>query len=306
MEFGKPEEEVREILDRSRPKLLAAREKRIKPERDEKILTSWNGLMISAFAAAYQATGNRAYLETGKQGAGFILDHLYQDDRLLRVSKDGRNKLNAYLDDYAFFAAALIDLFEAGLEPVYLEHADRLVRTTLDQFWDEKGGGFFFTGKDHESLIQRPKSNHDQAIPSGGGVAAMNLLRLGLYRNSGEYAGKGEELLRLYHPMMRENPFGFASMFQALDFHLQGPQEVVIAGPLSHPRTGEMVAGVQKLYLPNKVLFAIDPERPPSFIPEFEKGKGGDGTAPKATVCRNFTCSSPVGSWPELEKLLGG
>ena len=290
-------------LTEAKQKLFAVREQRIKPGRDEKILTSWNGLMLSAFAEGYKVLGNPRYLEIARLTTSFIFTRLYRDGRLLRSYKDGQAKFNAYLDDYAFFAAALIDLYEATFERSYLDRALVLTETLLTRFWDEKEGAFFFTGSDHEELISRSKSAFDGSVPSGNSVAALNLLRLFYLIEKQDYLSKAEKLLRLFYDAMEQNPFGFSNMLCALDFYLRRPQEIVLLGKPDEPEIREMIAEVHSLFLPNKVLVCIDPQREVT-LPSLLAGKtriGGQGTA---YVCHNFTCSLPVTDREALKELL--
>src|SRR5215510_7274726 len=196
--FHRDTEEITRLIDEAKRKLFAVRETRVKPGRDDKILTSWNGLMLSAFAEAYKVLGNPRYLEIARQTTDFLFANLCREGRLLRSFKDGQAKFNAYLDDYAFFAAALIDLYEATFERSYLERAVEFTEVLLSRFWDEKDGGFFFTSSDHEALIARTKPAFDGSIPSGNSVAVCNLLRLAFLTENQAYLTKAEQVLRLF------------------------------------------------------------------------------------------------------------
>src|SRR2546422_196161 len=178
--------DVEKVIAEARRKLLEVRERRVKPLRDEKILTSWNGLMISGVLDAYQTLGSPAYLEMADKALAFLLDRAYKNGRLFRTVTGGIGKLNGYLDDYAFLTAALIDAFEATAKPTSLDKARELTAVMVEQFWDPQTGGCFFTGKDHESLLQRMKTGEDSAIPSGNAVATMNFLRLFFYTGHAE------------------------------------------------------------------------------------------------------------------------
>src|SRR6185295_18429253 len=165
-------EELSASLDRSRQILFAVREKRVKPARDEKILTAWNGLMLASFAEAAAVLDRSDYLEAAQRNARFVLDNLRRDQLLLRTYKDGQAKLNAYLEDYAFFIDGLVTLFETSGELLWLEEAVSLTTKMIDEFWDDEEGGFFYTGRSHENLIVRSKDFFDNATPSGNSVAA--------------------------------------------------------------------------------------------------------------------------------------
>ena len=302
--FHRDEEEVTHLLDEAKRKLFAVRETRVKPGRDDKILTSWNGLMLSAFAEAYKVLGNSRYLEIARQTTDFLFTNLYRDGRLLRSFKDGEAKFNAYLDDYAFFVAALIDLYEATFERAYLQRAVELMDTLLSGFWDEKEGSFFFTGSDHEALITRTKSAFDGSIPSGNSVAVFNLLRLSALTENQDYLTKAEQVLRLFYDAMEQNPFGFSNLLCALDFHLTRPQEIVLLGDKEAPATKEMLARIHGLFLPNKTLTCCDPHDPSAAVPTVLAGRTQIEGKLTVYVCHNFTCSLPVTEWGALKELL--
>ena len=287
----------------ARRKLLEVRERRVKPLRDDKILTGWNGLMLSGVLDAYQTLGNAAYLDMAEKALAFLLEHAYKNGRLFRTVTGGIGKLNAYLDDYAFLAAALIDAFEATAKPAYLDKARELTAVMLEQFWDSQAGGCFFTGKDHEPLIQRMKTAEDSAIPSGNAVAAMNFLRLFHYTGEPNYLDKAEQTLRLFRTHMDQNPFGMASMLCALDFYLAKPKEIVLVGKPGAAEMTDLLLKIYGRYVPNKTLVRVD-NAGSGYVPAAAKGKTAIDGKPTAYVCHNFTCSQPVTDWPALEKLL--
>ncbi|MFQ5950102.1 MAG: thioredoxin domain-containing protein, partial [Nitrospiria bacterium] len=229
-ETGTSPESLEQTIKGARQKLLQEREKRVKPFRDEKILTSWNGLMIGAFVEGYLVSRNERYLSTAKKGAEFILTSLCKEGRLLRTFKNGRGKLNAYLEDYVFFIDALLDLYEATFEPGYLDHAKQFTAQLIDQFWDNTEGGFFFTPNDHESLIARHKPSTDQSIPSGNAVAARILLRLFYLTGEKDYFEKGEKTLQSFSNVMEEDVFSTGNMIAAADFYLRRPKEILVVG----------------------------------------------------------------------------
>jgi uncharacterized protein YyaL (SSP411 family) len=304
-EFHKAPDEVVAILQEARQITFLAREKRVKPSRDEKILTSWNALMISSVAEAYKVLGDPAYLEMGRKCSDFMMTHLFKNDRLLSTYKDGIAKLNGYLDDYDFLIASLLDLYEATFESAYLDQADHLARIMLEQFWDEETGGFYFTGKDHEPLITRTKSGYDHSIPSGNAVAGMDLLRLSYLTDHSDYLTKAEAVLRLFYQPMQENPFGYASMLAALDFYLERPKEIVLVGKKESQETQQMLRQIHSLYLPNKTLSFVDPDRPDSGrIPSLVKGKTQQNGTLTVYVCHHYTCSTPATEWEAVKELL--
>ena len=287
----------------ARRKLLEVRERRVKPLRDDKILTGWNGLMLSGVLDAYQTLSNAAYLDMAEKALAFLLEYAYKNGRLFRTVTGGIGKLNAYLDDYAFLTAALIDAFEATAKPTYLDKARELTAVMLEQFWDSQAGGCFFTGKDHEPLIQRMKTAEDSAIPSGNAVAAMNFLRLFHYTGKPNYLDKAEQTLRLFRAHMDQNPFGMASMLCALDFYLSKPKEIVLVGKPGAAEMKDLLLKIYGRYVPNKTLVLVD-NAGSGYVPAAAKGKTAIDGKPTAYVCHNFTCSQPVTDWQSLEKLL--
>jgi uncharacterized protein YyaL (SSP411 family) len=300
-----PAGEIIETLERGKAKLFAEREKRIKPHRDEKVLASWNGLMIQAFADAYAVLGEKTYREAAERAADFIFKNLYRNGRLLRTWKDGEGKLNAYLDDYAYLANALLELYQVTFEPKQLDRAKDLVKTLNDQFWDDEGGGYFFTARDHEPLIARFKSALDESVPSGNSVAAQALLTL--YHHTGErdYLDRAERLLKLFFPNMDENPFGYGSLLNALDFYFRKPKEIVLIGEKGDPAAEALLREIHKVYLPNRTLIAVEPGAAEA-LPEPVRGKGQVDGKPTVYVCQNFTCSLPVTTVEEALSLLKG
>jgi uncharacterized protein YyaL (SSP411 family) len=305
-EFHSPPEEVGNILKDARQRMFLSREKRGMPFRDEKILTAWNALMISAAVKAYTILGDIDYLKMGRDCTDFIIRVLFKNNHLLSSYKNGLTKFNGYLDDYAFFIAAILDLYEATLESYYLEKADMIAGIMLEQFWDESGGGgFYFTGNDHETLIARVKSGYDHSIPSGNAAAAMDMLRLSYLTDSKDYLNRAETILRLFYRPAQENPFGFASMFSALDFYLEGPKEIMLVGKKESHELAEMLRRIHQLYLPNKVITFVDAEKiKRGQLPSVLRGKGLKDNKLTVYVCHNFTCSKPVTEWADLKELL--
>jgi uncharacterized protein YyaL (SSP411 family) len=290
----------------ARQTLLNAREQRIKPLRDDKILTSWNGLMISGVLDAYQTLGNPAYLAMAEKALAFLLTSAYKNGRLFRTVTDGHGRLNGYLDDYAFLTAALIDAFEATSGHEYLEKACELTAVLLEQFWDPQAGGCFFTGCDHETLIQRMKSGEDSAIPSGNAITTMNFLRLFSYTDEQIYLDRAKQTLRLFREQMSRNPYGTSSLLCALDFYLSKPKDIVLVGSRSDPEMAGLLSKIHGRYVPNKTLMVIngDTEQGSVGVPAAAKGKTAVLGKPTAYICHNFTCSQPVTDWEALVKLL--
>jgi uncharacterized protein YyaL (SSP411 family) len=302
--FRKQQSEIENLIARVKQKLFAEREKRIKPFRDEKIITAWNGLMISGLAEAIKIEAKPSYVDAANRTVNFFFAKMFRDGFLLHTYKDGTAKLLGYLDDYAFFATGLLDLYEANLERKHLERAVQLADMMLSEFWDEADGGFFYTGKSHEQLISRAKPIFDASVPSGNSLATHLLLRLHYLTGKDEYLQRAETVLRAYYDAMESQPFGFAHMLCALDFYLQKPYEIVVVGKRDDPQTQALLAKIHSRYLPNITLQLASPQEPLEKISPLLAGKTQVGGKPTVYVCRNFTCSAPVTAWEELEPLL--
>ena len=303
--FRRDVPEVEPVIADSRARLFAARAPRVKPDRDEKMLTAWNALMISAFATAGAVLDEPRYRQVAVDAVAFVEAQLQRGDRLLSTCKDGVAKLNGYLDDYAFFIAALLDVFELMQDRRYLKQAVRLADAMLAHFWDASSAGFYFTSDDHEALIVRSKPAFDGSIPSGNSVALYNLLRLFHYTERPDYLDRAEAMLRLYGDAMRAQPFGFANMLCAVDFYTQQPYEIVVVGKPDAPDAAALLRHIRQTYLPNATLSVVDPSHA-EHLPALLQGKGQlDGKA-TVYVCHRRTCSVPVTTWEALEPLLVG
>ena len=217
-------------VDKARAKLFAAREKRVRPGRDEKVLVSWNALAIRGMAHAGRVFGRREWLQSAERSLAFIRSSMWRDGKLLATYKDGRAHLNAYLDDYALLIAALLELMQARFSADELRFATELANTLLGEFEDAEQGGFFFTGKSHERLFHRPKPGHDHATPSGNAVAAWSLARLAALTGEDRYTRAAERTVALFYPQMRDYPAGYAAMAVALAEQLVPPKMLVLRG----------------------------------------------------------------------------
>ena len=293
---GISEEELRGALERSRGKLFELREQRVKPDRDEKILTAWNGLMLASFAEAGVVLNRPGYTTAARRNAEFVLSSLRRDGSLLRTWKDGIAKFNAYLEDYAFLIEGLVTLYETTGEFQWLKEALTLTERMIDEFWDEDAGAFFFTGKSHESLIVRSKDYFDNATPSGNSVAAMVLLRLAILMDSEKYRSLATAVLREVGDQARRYPSGFGYALSAAYFLLSSPREVAIVDSDQSNR-GQMIAETWRRYLPNKVVASG------GAVPLLENRPMIDGLA-TAYVCENYTCKHPVTDLKALAELL--
>jgi uncharacterized protein YyaL (SSP411 family) len=302
--FRRDRGEIEALVTNAREALFREREKRIKPFRDEKVITSWNGLMLSGLAEAMKISPQPAYLEAANRNLQFIFAKLFNDGRLLHVYKNGQAKLAGYLDDYAFLAVGLLDLYETTLEAFALGRAIELADTMLREFRDENGGGFFYTGKSHEQLISRTKPVFDGSIPSGNALATQLLLRLHHFTGKDTYLQLAETALRSYYTAMESQPFGFAHMLCALDYYLEKPKEIVVVGNREDPKTAELVTQVHSMYLPNQTLQLIDPETSLETVSPLLKDKRQINGRPTVYICHQHTCSAPLTDSQALKNLL--
>jgi len=285
---------LHDLIKRGTRLLFLEREKRVKPHRDEKILTAWNGLMLTSFSEAAVTLGREDYLAPARLNADFLLTNLRSDGLLLRSWKNGEAKFNAYLEDYAFLIDGLLTLYEATGELRWFEEALSLTNKMNEEFWDEDAGGFFFTGRSHENLIVRPKDYFDNATPSGNSVAADILLRVNRLTDNEAYKDRALTILRQMSDMARRYPSGFGRALCALDFHLSNAKEIaLIHGRDADPRT--LVDQIWMHYLPNKVvaMAAADDTKASELIPLLRDRKLLNGKA-TAYVCENRVCQAPV------------
>jgi hypothetical protein len=268
----------------AKKKLYAARLNRIKPGRDEKVLTDWNGLMLRAFAEAAAYFGRDDYRAVAESNANFLLTTIWDGTRLLHSYKDSRARFNAYLDDYANLADGLVSLYELTLDAKWLDAAVQIADRMIEQFWDPDGG-FYFTSKDHESLLTRTKDFFDNATPSGNSVAADVLLRLAAILEREDYRKKAEEVFLTAAGLLKQYASGFGRMLSALDFYIGPSKEIVISGS-----PDAFLEVLRKRYLPRTVVVRQD--RP------LLDGK------PTVYVCENFTCKQPTADIRTFEELL--
>ena len=289
-------EYLEQAIARARATLLEVREQRIHPLRDDKALTSWNGMMLRSFAETGAALDRDDYLDAACANAAFLLDTMRDENRrLLRTWRNGEAKLNGYLEDYACLADGLLALHEATLESRWLQEAVSLADEMNALFWDDAVGGFYDTGSDHETLVIRPRDVFDNAQPCGGSVASDVLLRLGVITGNDDYSAKGATPLRAMQQLLGRAPAATGHWLGALDFYVSLPREIVIAGPAEDPSAGEMLKEVAKRFMPNRVLVGVsDPSSPPlNDSPLLEQRVMQEGR-PTAYVCENYACQLPV------------
>ena len=225
-----PEGAIQALVDSARVKLLAARDKRVRPGRDEKVLTSWNALMVGGMARAARAFERPDWLASARRALDFMRATLWNDGRLLATSKDGRAHLDAYLDDHAYLLAALLEMLQAEFRAADLAWAQELGDILLERFLDREAGGFFFTAHDHEKLIQRPKPGPDNATPSGNAVAAWALSRLSFLTGETRYSEAAAGTVALFWPQAERQPAGFGTLLAAIEEQLEPPRTVIVMG----------------------------------------------------------------------------
>jgi len=297
--LGLPESAAQGLLASARRKLFEARERRVRPGRDDKILTAWNALMIYGMTHAGRVLAEPSWLESAHRALSFLRANLWKDGRLLATCKDGKAHLNAYLDDYAFLLMALVELLQARFRKEDLCFATELADVLLTQFEDPGQGGFFFTSHDHEPLIFRPKPGHDNATPSGNGVAALALQRLGHLAGEPRYLEAAQRTLHLFAPQMQKHPGGFATLAAALAEFDQPPTTVVIRG--AHGSMGMWRDALAQHYAPTTLVLLIDAH---------EKGLPAALDKPlrsgvNAWVCRGVNCLAPISELSALMSELG-
>jgi uncharacterized protein len=279
----------------ARGKLLAARNLRVWPARDEKILTSWNALMIKGLALAARVLGRPDLADAATMAVDFLRHTLWRDGRLLATYKDGRAHLAAYLDDYVFLADALLELLQTRWRSSDLEFARQLTDAVLLHFEDPDGGGFFFTADDHEQLIHRSKTYSDDSIPSGNGVAASVLCRLGYLLGEIPYLDAAERTLRAAWPMLQQYPQAHVTLVNALEDFLASMQIVILRGDA--PDVAGWAAGLSAVYAPTRMIFAI-PRDAAALPPALAAKQAMPGTV--AYVCTGMTCSAPISDLNEI------
>ena len=290
-------EDIKEKIEKIRQKLFNAREKRVRPHKDDKILTDWNGLMISALSKGAQAFNDEKYLKAALRSADFIIDNLYKNGRLLHRFRDGEAAINANLDDYSFFISGLLELYESSFNPKYLKLAVDLNNTLLDHFWDSNNGGFYFTPDDGEDILVRKKEIYDSAVPSGNSVQMLNMLKLSKITENEELKHKAIKIEKAFSQDVVRAPSAHTQLMIAVDFKLGPSYEIVIAGTLHNKDTDRMLNSIQSKYLPNKTITLRPPDDEASEIIalidslKFKKQENHKATA---YICSENTCKSPT------------
>jgi len=303
--FEREATELAAELALGREKLLAARGRRVWPDLDDKVLVSWNGLMIDALAQAAGVLDDSRYLSAATSAAEFIARNLRRDDgRLLHSWRAGRARFDAYLDDYACLANSLVSLYEAGFDEQWIDLAVELADIMLAQFADADRGGFFFTASDHETLITRPKDVQDSSTPSGNAMAATALLRLGKLCGRPDYLAAARRTLATFTELMSRHPTAAGQLLIALDFELGPSPELVLMAPANDEDAAAVLAEVRRRYLPNKVVARRPGVAPSAQLDTIFAGKPVPASGVALYVCRDFTCQAPaVGREAAMEAL---
>lgn len=293
-ELGCTSEELQNTIDRLRTLVYQTRLNRVPPSLDDKIITAWNGMMISAMAEAARILGKSQYLNAATKAANFLLTTLSKPDgRLLRTYREGKAHLDAYLEDYAFLIEALTDIYEAGGKEEYINQAIRLGERLIEDFVDQEHGGFFTTAKDHETLIFRSREGPDGATPSGNAVAAMALARLSFHSNREDFRDTATQAIRAYGRQISQIPRGFAKSLIASDFLLRGPVELALVGTPGESHYEALVKELGSHFIPNRIVAHFDPKKSETAHPLL-KGKTLINGQAALFICRNFSCKAPI------------
>ena len=306
--LGISEESLRQRMAAARMKLFAARERRARPYKDDKILTDWNGLMIAALARGAQIFGDKVYLKAAQNAVTFILKKMRDlDGRLFHRFRDGESAIVANLDDYAFLIWGLIECYEASFDTQYLQTALNLQKDLTKHFWDEERGGYYFTPDDGDNLIVRQKENYDGAIPSGNSVAMLNLVRLARLTGNHELEEQAAAISRAFAVPVQQSPAGHAQFMMAFGFLENPSYEIVIVGEPGADDTGAMLNALRHNFVPNTVVLfrpAVEDSEDVASIAPFTRDLNPLHGKATAYVCTNFTCHTPTTDVNEMLSLL--
>jgi len=305
--FLKDQATIVNILTTARIKIFNVRATRVRPHRDDKVITAWNGLMISSLAYGGTVLEEEKYVEAAKQAAKFVLGTLHKDGRLMRYYRDAQVVEKAFLDDYAFMIMALLELYEATFDAKWLIEAKELSEEMIELFADNEQGGFFLTGKDGERLISRTKPSSDGAVPSGNSIAALALLKLGRLTMNQHFSEQGAKVLESFSQQLEQSPGYSSAMLTALNFWVGPTQEIVIAGNADAADTKQMLKLVRSKFLPNAVVLLHEQDNASSGIYKivpFTKNQVVIKGKATAYVCENYVCKQPVNKINDLDKML--
>jgi uncharacterized protein YyaL (SSP411 family) len=307
--FGGSEGEVGARLAVARKKMLAARSRRPRPSLDDKVLTAWNGLMISALARSSQALDEPRYLAAAEQSADFIQSKLYdaRSGQLKRRYRAGDVAIDGFLDDYAYLIQGLLDLYEASFDVRWLSWAIKLQEKQDEVFWDSRNGGYFATSGGDPSVLVKMREDYDGAEPSPNSIAAMNLLRLAQMTDQQQWREKAERVFAVFARRLQTNPEALPQLAAALDFKLSKPKQIIIAGEVGAADTRALLRLVNERYIPNKILMVVDgaqgQKQLAHWLP-FVQGMTRQQGRATAYICENYACKLPTADPAEVARLL--
>jgi uncharacterized protein YyaL (SSP411 family) len=285
--------------------LFGEREKRIHPFKDDKILTDWNSLMITAFAKAAQVTGNELYVSFARGAADFISEYLIDPSgRLLHRYRDGNPSISGNLDDYSFYIQALLDLYETNFSVNYLDNAKYMLNLTIQDFWDEEAGGFFFSSRDNNKLIANQKEIYDGAIPSGNSVMILNLIRLSKITANTDYEEKAAKINRAFSKIISRSPSAFSQSLTGFDFAFGPSMEIVISSNEYDHYAGLMVEEIRKHYIPSKIVLLKTAANDLQKIAPYISGQNPVNGKTAVYLCKNFSCKSPIIDYKKIGEAL--
>ncbi|MFL0250962.1 thioredoxin domain-containing protein [Clostridium neuense] len=306
-ELNLSEAALKARLEKIRRQLKEARDKRIRPSRDEKILTDWNGLIIAALARGGRIFNNEEYIKTAEIAANFFLNSIKENGRLLHRYIDGQWNFKGNIDDYAFLVFGLLELYEATFDLNYLKEAFSLNNEAINLFWDDEQGGFYFTPKDGEDIIIRTKEVYDGAIPSGNSIQFLNLIKLSRISGDSKLENYADELQKVFSRTVEGSPLGYTQFLCAVDYLIGPSYEIVISGDRNSEDTKKMLRQLNRSFVPNKVvIFNPINEEDSELIkiaPYVKDEKAVKGKA-TAYICKNFTCGRPITDADEMLKSL--
>ncbi|UCD83584.1 MAG: thioredoxin domain-containing protein [Deltaproteobacteria bacterium] len=301
------EPDASSITGQVKAELLKSREQRVRPGRDEKVLTSWNGLMLSSLAEAACVLDRNDYLAAAVASGTFLINSMIADGHLEHTYMDGKSGIDGYLQDYTFVIDGLLTLHQATFGGEWLRYAVRLTEIMIEQFWDETTGTLYDSSEKHQDLFVRPKNMFDGAIPSGSSAATLILLKLARITDNEHLKRISEQLLKTMRESMSRHPLGFSNWLCALDFYLSAPKEIAIIGQRDHPSTSDLLHTLYSTWLPNKVIAACDPGDPnPVSGLKLLENKQMVGDRPTVYVCKRYTCQAPVTDPASLDAQLRG
>lgn len=306
VKLSKDEQEIINIINTAKEKLFNIREERVHPYKDDKILTDWNGLMISAFAKAFQIFHDDKLMTAAVNAAEFVINKMIsKKGRLLHRFRENEAGIQANADDYAFFIQGLLDLYEAAFDAKYLEKAFLLNEDMIKYFWNNETGGFYFTPFDGEKLLIRQLEIYDGAVPSGNSIAFLNLLRIERYTGNTELGNRADKLIEVFAASVKRNAFAFTQFLVGLEFALGKTKEIIIAGKKDSRKTKELINSIHEYFNPNKILILNDDDGDIKKLVPFISNYKTNKDEVYIYICENYVCNLPVNDLNNLKKMLG-